>query len=179
MTDRGRTAHVLARGKPRKKTRFNFSPTPSSPTPFGRSRENRQILAVQVSIRTSKTHGVGPKRPDFHTIDVPASCDDDQTLAISEARKESTKIITFGARRLPAVPGGMRVLHAKEWGLKRSFPPSKVCFPWVSKGGGDPGMSSLRARRGMSMLQLLRDNFCCAITLGARAISKKEKTPPL
>ena len=38
VRDRGRTTHVPARGKTRKKTRFNFSPTPSSPTPFGRSR---------------------------------------------------------------------------------------------------------------------------------------------
>ena len=38
VTDRGRTTHVPARGKTRQKTRFDFSPTPSSPTPFGRSR---------------------------------------------------------------------------------------------------------------------------------------------
>ena len=37
MTDRGRTTHVPARGKTRKKPGFHFSPTPSSPTPFGRS----------------------------------------------------------------------------------------------------------------------------------------------
>ena len=40
MTDRGRTTHVLARGKTRKKPGSIFHRTPSSPTPFGRSRRD-------------------------------------------------------------------------------------------------------------------------------------------
>ena len=49
VTDRGRTAHVPARGK----TRFNFSPTPSSPTPFGRSRDVRNTH-LKTDTRVSK-----------------------------------------------------------------------------------------------------------------------------
>ena len=43
------------------------------------------------------------------------------------------------ARRLPfwvrRPPGGVGVFHSKGWWPKTSCPPSKVCLPWVSKGG--------------------------------------------
>ena len=38
----------------------------------------------------------------------------------------------FWTRRLP---DGVAVFRAKGWGLKISFPPSKVSFPWVSREG--------------------------------------------
>ena len=64
VTDRGRTTHVPARGKTPEKTRFNFSPTPSSPTPFGRSRccEGGRGLLVAPCSGPQKMH----KHKDFH-----------------------------------------------------------------------------------------------------------------
>ena len=50
----------------------------------------------------------------------------------SQARKKSTKILTFWVRRPPS---GLGVFHAKGWWPKSSCPPSKVCLPWVSKRG--------------------------------------------
>ena len=44
-----------------------------------------------------------------------------------QARKRA-----FWVRRSP---GGVRVFHANRWLSKSSFPPSKVCLPWVLKGG--------------------------------------------
>ena len=40
--------------------------------------------------------------------------------------------LTFWVRR---PPGGVGVFHSKGWWPKTSCPPSKVCLPWVSKGG--------------------------------------------
>ena len=39
--------------------------------------------------------------------------------------------ITFWVR---GQPGGVGVFHLKGWWSKSSYPPSKVCFPWVSSG---------------------------------------------
>ena len=47
------------------------------------------------------------------------------------ARQKSTKIKFLGPET--ARWGG--VFHAKGWWPKSSCPPSKVCLPWVSKGG--------------------------------------------
>ena len=40
--------------------------------------------------------------------------------------------LSFWVRR---PPGGVGVFHAKGWWPKTSCPPSKLCFPWVSKRG--------------------------------------------
>ena len=50
---------------------------------------------------------------------------------LNQARNKSTKI-NFWVQR---PPGGVGVFHAKGWWPKSSCPPSKVCLPWVSKGG--------------------------------------------
>ena len=42
------------------------------------------------------------------------------------------KILTFCVQRLPGGVG-VGVFHSKGWWSKSSCPPSKVCFPWVSK----------------------------------------------
>ena len=52
-------------------------------------------------------------------------------VGVHHARRKSTKI-NFGG---PETPGGMGVFHAKGWWSKSSCPPSKVCLPWVWKGG--------------------------------------------
>ena len=48
-----------------------------------------------------------------------------------QARQRAQRL-TFWTWRLP---GGVGVFHAKAWVSKSSFPPSKVCFPWVSREG--------------------------------------------
>ena len=54
------------------------------------------------------------------------------------ASKKRTKI-NFWVRR---PPDGVGVFHAKGWWSESSCPPSKVCLPWVWKGGtwGIPGI---------------------------------------
>ena len=47
-------------------------------------------------------------------------------------KKKRAQRLTFWVLR---PPGGAEVFHAKGWSPKSSCPPSKVCLPWVSKGG--------------------------------------------
>ena len=48
-----------------------------------------------------------------------------------QAEKRAQRL-TFWVRRRP---GGVGVFHSKGWWPKTSYPPSKVCLPWVSKRG--------------------------------------------
>ena len=47
-------------------------------------------------------------------------------------QEKGAQRLSFWVRR---PPGGVGVFHAKGWWPKTSCPPSKLCFPWVSKRG--------------------------------------------
>ena len=69
----------------------------------------------------------------------------------------STKI-NFWVRR---PPGGVGVFHAKGWESKSSRPPSKVCLPWVSKGGTwDPGNFARMSQTPGCVQKVCAKNVC-------------------
>ena len=81
--------------------------------------------------------------------------------------------LTFWVRR---PPGGVGAFHAKGWWPKTSCPPSKLCFPWVSKRGirdvpgilpGCPGPLAV-------FKKFVQKNFVCIF----RSLKKQQINPP-
>ena len=70
-------------------------------------------------------------------------------------KKKSTKINFLGRR----LSGGVGVFHAKGWGSKSSRPPSKVCFPWVSREGSWDILGVLPGCPGPSLCKKVLAHF--------------------